>query len=46
MRCFVVLLPLLYFQGALPNTMDITISQSVKRFEFLNLVNLETDIGI
>jgi hypothetical protein len=33
-------------QGALPNTMNITISHRVKRFEFLDLVNLETDIGV
>jgi hypothetical protein len=46
MRGFAVRPPILYFQGALPNTMNITISHRVKRFEFLDLVNLETDIGV
>jgi hypothetical protein len=37
---------LLDLQRVSPNAMAITISQGVKRFEFLDLVNLETNIGV
>jgi hypothetical protein len=44
--CFAVRPPILYFQGVPPNAMDITISQRVQSCKFLDLVNLETDIGV